>query len=912
MLPVGDEHRYYRKSLRKLQLDVLDDLHRVSLDHMSRNAYDYWARLESLCRIIDKGDKALNVPTYNGGLFQSSAPDEDQSPEARAIRFIRDHKLADPFLAEAIEALTADDDPAEPGQHSFIDYSSLGVRHLGDIYEGLLEFHVRVAPVEMAEGREKGRAVWKPLSEVKNARHRRKHPGEIYIENSRHERRATGSYFTPHYIVEYIVKHAVGPVLKECLAKVETLLEEYETLQKKVQRQKVPGTAQIVRTELLDKEKEIFDTLFSLKVLDPAMGSGHFLVHTVDFIADRIIAFLAEYPDNPVVRRVEEMRAQILEDVRDRQGVEIDEAKLTEVNLIKRMVMKRCIYGVDLNPMAVELAKLSLWLDSFTLGAPLSFLDHHLKCGNSLIGARDMQAYLPPGSVRRSEFLQAMGNLLQVAEITDATASEVEQSRQLYREAIKWLHPTKERVNVQTAKHFIPLGNEGKVIEWAYRTERKTDDLLEKPHLENFLATQTVAAEKRFFHWELEFPEVFFERHGAKENPGFDAVVGNPPYENAWKMTDVDGAVRAIIAKCSQHPETLVGHWDLYVPFISRALWLLQKGGLHSFIVPDALAREKYAMPLRRLLVAHTSLVRWMHFEGENVFDEVSRHCVIYILRKEQPPEGSQLTVDPPLSVGESRESSYRIVQSDFLVGPAQQFRLGEDAGVAADLLKRIENQSVRLGQYCYVMIGATTHSKDRTSFRKADILTSFPKGNAKPFFDGKNLRRYEIVRDGRYLDYRRDEMYGPRVPELFESPKVVVRNVTDENERLVVAFDKDGLYCDDLVNCVTLYENVEGAEVQTNFDGYLRLSVHLPSLQYTLAIVASSLMSWYFRSVFATGTLQGSYSHTYPQQVRAFPIRRLSFTTREKERAQLMEKGKKTLRALSGQRRSGVCARIS
>lgn len=544
--------------------------------------------------------------------------------------------------------------------------------------------------------------------------------------------------------------------------------------------------------------------------------------------------------------------------------------------------------------MAVELAKLSLWLDSFTLGAPLSFLDHHLKCGNSLIGARDMQTYLPPGSVRRSEFLQAMGNLLQVAEITDATASEVEQSRQLYCEAVKWLHPTKERVNVQTAKHFISLGNEGKVIEWAYRTERKTDDPLEKPHLENFLATQTVADEKRFFHWELEFPEVFFERHGAKENPGFDAVVGNPPYENAWKMTDVDGAVRAIIAKCSQHPETLVGHWDLYVPFISRALWLLQKGGLHSFIVPDALAREKYAMPLRRLLVAHTSLVRWMHFEGENVFDEVSRHCVIYILRKEQPPEGSQLTVDPPLSVGESRESSHRIVQSDFLVGPAQQFRLGEDAGVAADLLKRIENQSVRLGQYCYVMIGATTHSKDRTSFRKADILTSFPKGNAKPFFDGKNLRRYEIVRDGRYLDYRRDEMYGPRVPELFESPKVVVRNVTDENERLVAAFDKDGLYCDDLVNCVTLYENVEGAEVQTNFDGYLRLSVHLPSLQYTLAIVASSLMSWYFRSVFATGTLQGSYSHTYPQQVRAFPIRRISFTTQEKERAQLMEKGKK------------------
>src|SRR5713226_1693075 len=330
LLPVSDEHRYYRKSLRKLQRDVLDDLHRVSLDHMSRNAYDYWARLESLCRIIDKGDKALNVPTYNGGLFQSSAPDEDQSPEARAIRFIRDHKLADPFLAEAIEALTADDDPAEPGQHSFIDYSSLGVRHLGDIYEGLLEFHVRVAAVEMAEVREKGRTVWKPLSEVKNPRHRPKHPGEVYIENSRHERRATGSYFTPHYIVEYIVKHAVGPVLEERLKQAQGILKELEKLYQKQRRLlkkgedwhhwEHPGEPKGPDASLIaQKEGEVFDTLFSLKVLDPAMGSGHFLVHTVDFIADRIITFLAEYPENPVIRRVEEMRAQILEDVTGRQ-----------------------------------------------------------------------------------------------------------------------------------------------------------------------------------------------------------------------------------------------------------------------------------------------------------------------------------------------------------------------------------------------------------------------------------------------------------------------------------------------------------------------------------------------------------------------------------------------------------------
>jgi len=117
------------------------------------------------------------------------------------------------------------------------------------------------------------------------------------------------------------------------------------------------------------------------------MGSGHFLVETVDFISDHIIKFLTEHPDNPVLEEIENLRGTILIDLK-KKGIQIDDQKLTATNLVRRMVMKRCIYGVDLNPMAVELAKLSLWLHSFTLGAPLSFLDHHLKCGNSLIGAR--------------------------------------------------------------------------------------------------------------------------------------------------------------------------------------------------------------------------------------------------------------------------------------------------------------------------------------------------------------------------------------------------------------------------------------------------------------------------------------------------------------------------------------------
>ena len=134
----------------------------------------------------------------------------------------------------------------------------------------------------------------------------------------------------------------------------------------------------------------LVDNLFDLKVLDPAMGSGHFLVQAVDFICDRILGecegFLRAFPWNPVTKYLQNTREAIIDEM-ERQGVTVDTSRLTDINLLKRHVLKRCVHRVDLNPMAVELAKVSLWLDCFTIGALLSFLDHHLKCGNSLIGA---------------------------------------------------------------------------------------------------------------------------------------------------------------------------------------------------------------------------------------------------------------------------------------------------------------------------------------------------------------------------------------------------------------------------------------------------------------------------------------------------------------------------------------------
>jgi Eco57I restriction-modification methylase len=508
LLPVNEDG-YYKVSLSKVKKDIFQDIKTTEPGKMSARSCVYWARLQSLFDIIAKGDPALNIPIYNGGLF-----------ETLTDSFLAKQKTPDLYLSDAIEQLTVDhESDYKPGMVPFIDYSSLNVRHLGDIYEGLLEFHIQIAETAVVEVKEKGRSIWKKTTEVKvdkKASRPMKKVGEVYIENSRHERKATGSYYTPHYIVEYIVKNTVGPVLKEKLKQSESLLSELDETGRALHRQKTTSSIQGYRTKLFELENRIFDTLFDVKVLDPAMGSGHFLVHTVDYISDGIVAFLADYPENPVLKKIAEMKAAILAEV-ERQGVRIDESRLTEVNLIKRMVMKRCIYGVDLNEMAVELAKLSLWLDSFTLGAPLSFLDHHLKCGNSLVGTNieEVEKALSGHlfAVNLEPLKRTIRDMIFVSDLPDATFAQVKESYEKFGEADRGLEGYRVLLDMLVTEYFgvadskkllvsdfdrIDLNKLKESLKALPDKDRKAIDEVEK-----------ISHEKSYFHWEIEFPEAF-------------------------------------------------------------------------------------------------------------------------------------------------------------------------------------------------------------------------------------------------------------------------------------------------------------------------------------------------------------------------------------------------------------------
>jgi hypothetical protein len=602
LLPVHDTLGYRQFSLLQLCRQIADDKSKGMV--LSERTKLIWDMLTNLFRIIAKGDPQLGVPIYNGGLFKDERLVGDLSLPTLA--------LADKYLAEAIDLLARREDKAA-GEKLFIDYRDLDVRHLGSIYEGLLEFRPLIAEHDLALVREKGQERYVPAKKRPVAVLK----GALYLANDKGQRKATGSYYTPDYIVKHIVSHTLDPILRERETRFRTLMDQRALLRKKLARESNPARNRLLQLERERLEAEVVSALLDVKVCDPAMGSGHFLVEAVGYLTDRLAALLAEYPGNPLIALIEQVRQQIKDNLRA-QGIEMDWPQLDDKHLLKRMVMKRCIYGVDLNPMAVELSKLSLWLDSFTIGAPLSFLDHHLKRGNSLVGTRaqDVQHALSvvetrvraprerkvrnglQGDLFGSPFaglLTATALMRDVTTLTDATLEEVEQSANKYATFEREMLPYKRVLDLWIARYYqVPEAENFLRLYGSEALKAVAGDTSRiSPEYRKAIAlTQAAWEANRFFHWDLEFPEVFIDLAQTrwKASPGFDAVISNPPYVDVSADTYFRAAFH-----CA--PAT-----NLYAYFLERSGKFLAPGGRLGVIVPLSLVCSERMSTLREWL----------------------------------------------------------------------------------------------------------------------------------------------------------------------------------------------------------------------------------------------------------------------------------------------------------------------
>ncbi|HEX5069661.1 MAG TPA: N-6 DNA methylase [Vicinamibacterales bacterium] len=419
-----------------------------------------------------------------------------------------------------------------------ISYADLGVEQLGAVYERVLDLDPdAIGDVDVSPG-----------------------AGPVHRHSRR--RKETGTFYTPQPLAEFVVRRTLAPLVRGATA----------------------------------------DDILNLRIIDPAMGSGAFLVAACRFLA------------------------------RAYETALVDEGRCAETDLtdseranIRRTIAGRCLTGVDSNPVAVQLARLSLWLATLARDKPLTFLDHRLRAGNSLLGTSpdDLWRVSSRGTRRGSTdgptLLDAAGlegaireiarPLRQLREGCDDTVGDVRARERLWT-AVSGdrspLAPWRMACDLWAARWFWPsAGAQGapSPAETAALIDMVVhgDRTLGVDRLRHRLTTaREVAEAQRFFHWPLEFADVFYADRGEpRERPGFDAVIGNPPWEvlgHSHRQT------LAFLRQSGQYPSCNRGHLNLYQAFVDRSLSIVRRGGRVGLILPWGLASDEGSRSLRSRL----------------------------------------------------------------------------------------------------------------------------------------------------------------------------------------------------------------------------------------------------------------------------------------------------------------------
>lgn len=588
------------------------------------------ARLEEIFRIYNEGNPNYDMPLFNGGLFDSAKTALLATPKI----------FSDTDLIEILETLFYYTDSLNTYKR---DYRTLSVAHLGTIYEGLLSYFFDRADEDIfylvyapkIRGKAKGKAKSQDIIEgyfdsydyEKIAKTHTIHriqnykKGQIYLKNTSNSRKSTASFYTPESITKFLCQEALQESIK---------------------------------TTLNDKN------ILRFKILDNACGSGHFLIESLNAITKIVLESFDSFPSFKTLyeREKDNITQNITEYIKDYQ---IDES-----DIIKRLLLKRVIFGVDVNPFSIELSKLSLWIDSFIFGTPLSFLEHHIKCGNALIGTSIADFKQNTLAKSKGLFLQDLDskfNALQevfykLDSIKDSTEIDIKESKRLYQDEIL---PTLTKLNLylnyQNTKHFIkdPQERQSLLALQQAGLESLEQNKKAKDLIESYAKTY------RFFNYEIEFPEIV----NGGVFVGFDIIIGNPPWDKT-KFSDSDFFPQFIsnyrtlskskkeeiktnllakpyIKAQYEREKTFIqsvndyykesyplnsgsGDGNLFRFFVEKNLHLLAKNATLNYVLPSALMLEEGSLSLRKEILEHKRLNFFYSFENrEGIFNDVHR-----------------------------------------------------------------------------------------------------------------------------------------------------------------------------------------------------------------------------------------------------------------------------------------------
>ncbi|WP_210369168.1 class I SAM-dependent DNA methyltransferase [Borreliella garinii] len=441
-----------------------------------------YKKIITIFNLLDKGSDAIKFPIFNGGLFA-----EDK------VKYLNNESLLSISELEEILVKILFFEEKNIKDEKFVEYSKLDPKSFGELYETLLEYDLRIADTTVHRIVEDGVYLIRTEEELENKKVNKiatYYKGNIYLTSRSLDRKKSGAYYTPDDLTDFMVISSIEEQLK-------------------------------TRSPL------------DIKIIDNSCGSGHFLISCLDYLTEKVWYELDKFED--VKKELDKEYRAIL---KESEEYDVQDSISKEL-VLKRMLLKKCIYGVDINPISVEITMLSLWINTFIFGTPLSFIEHHIKVGNALLGytkdeffditKKKFESGFSLFKKRIKEITTILEDIYQkIKGINDTTKEDIEKSKKIYKE----YEENEDIDNLRTIFSLIKLYS----LSFDKSLNIEFSDISAVISLiENILGNRASSEDKekiekirklssyyKFFHYGIEFPDI---------QEGFDIVIGNPPWE---------------------------------------------------------------------------------------------------------------------------------------------------------------------------------------------------------------------------------------------------------------------------------------------------------------------------------------------------------------------------------------------
>ncbi|AHH05837.1 class I SAM-dependent DNA methyltransferase (plasmid) [Borrelia miyamotoi] len=574
-----------------------------------------YKKIITIFNLLDKGSDAIKFPIFNGGLFA-----EDK------VKYLNNESLLSISELEEILVKILFFEEKNIKDEKFVEYSKLDPKSFGELYETLLEYDLRIADTTVHRIVEDGVYLIRTEEELENKKVNKVatyYKGNIYLTSRSLDRKKSGAYYTPDDLTDFMVISSIEEQLK-------------------------------TRSPL------------DIKIIDNSCGSGHFLISCLDYLTEKVWYQLDKFED--VKKELDKEYRAIL---KESEEYDVQDSISKEL-VLKRMLLKKCIYGVDINPISVEITMLSLWINTFIFGTPLSFIEHHIKVGNALLGYTKDEFF----DITKKKFeggfslfkkrIKEIATILEdnyqkIKGINDTTKEDIEKSKKIYKE----YEENEDIDNLRIIFSLIQLYS----LSFDKSLNIEFSDITAAISLiENILGNRASSEDKekiekirklssyyKFFHYGIEFPDI---------QEGFDIVIGNPPWEKikfdeseffskhipSYRKLSIkeQNKIKQEILRKDNHSLNIEyneeknnistinniykfdfkdftsgGDPNLFRYFVAFNLKLIKEKGNLTYLVPSALWSESSSRSLRKHIFNNYKLNYIYQFENKKRFKDV-------------------------------------------------------------------------------------------------------------------------------------------------------------------------------------------------------------------------------------------------------------------------------------------------